>query len=63
MAPSAGAFGPPRLNGFFDKLQLGDQVFADIAITDPERFGTTLHRGLFFGIKIFPGFKNAAKGR
>ncbi len=61
MAPAC-AFGSSHLNGFFDKLQLGDQVFADLTITDSERLGTAFHRDPFFRIEIFPCFKHAAKG-
>lgn len=61
MAPAC-AFGSSDLNGFFDKLQLSDQVFADLTITDSERFGAALHRDPFFRIELFPCFKNAAKG-
>jgi hypothetical protein len=62
MMAAACAFGPPYLNSLFDKLQLSDQVFADIAITDSERFGTAFHCDPFFRIEIFPCFKNMAKG-
>lgn len=55
------AFGAPHLNSLFDKLQLGDQVFTDIAIADSERFGATFHRDPFFRIEIFPCFKHASK--
>jgi len=62
MRAPACAFSSSHLNGFFDKLQLGDQVFADITITDSERFGAALHCDPFFRIEIFPCFKNVAKG-
>ncbi len=61
MAPAC-AFSSSHLNGFFDKLQLGDQVFADLTITDSERLGAAFHCDPFFRIEIFPCFKNAAKG-
>ena len=54
MRAPACALGPSHLHGLFDKLQLSDQVFADITITDAERFGATLHCNPFFGIEIFP---------
>lgn len=62
MRAPACAFGSPHLNSLFDKLQLGDQVFADITIADSERFGATFHCDPFFRIEIFPCFKHAAKG-